>query len=465
MDPLVTIYITNYNYENFIEQAINSVLEQSYSNIELYIIDDGSTDNSKEKIEKYASLQNVNIVYQQNKGLNTTNNIALRLANGKYIVRLDADDYLVMHAIELMVNVLESDKDLGLVFPDYFLIDKNNIILSEIKRHDFRKDVKLYDQPAHGACTMIRVAFLKELGGYNEAYSCQDGYELWIKFIAKFKVTNLPQPLFHYRQHGNNLTSNENRILATRRSINSDFINQNKIELPVTIGIIPIRETTIDRSLIALKKFTGKTLLDIKIESALQSRLLQEIIVTSDLIDIENHITQQYSNNDRVKFVKRPKKLARYNVSLIDTIKNVFNESPPEKTNKQCVMILPIEYPFLKTEMIDDAIHVLKIFDSNSLISVRPEYKTIYQHHGEGMVPISDQEKLTQFEREALYKSAGGITMTYFNDLLKSEKILNGKVGHIVVDDASAFGIFTEFDLKLARHLLNDKIELIGQHS
>ena len=66
--PLVTIYITNYNYGNFIKEAIDSVLNQTFKNLELIIIDDGSTDNSKEIIEKYKDVDKVRIVYQKNKG-------------------------------------------------------------------------------------------------------------------------------------------------------------------------------------------------------------------------------------------------------------------------------------------------------------------------------------------------------------------------------------------------------------
>ena len=73
---LVTVYITNFNYGKFIKQAIESVLMQTEQSFELIIIDDGSTDNSKEIIEKYKDLKNIRIVYQKNKGLNVTNNIA-----------------------------------------------------------------------------------------------------------------------------------------------------------------------------------------------------------------------------------------------------------------------------------------------------------------------------------------------------------------------------------------------------
>src|SRR5688500_2839903 len=121
--PLVTIYITNYNYGKFIRKSIESALEQTLHDFELIIIDDGSTDNSKEIIEEYRSNPKVTIVYQKNKGLNITNNIAMRLAKGKYIMRLDADDFLEPSAIEVMSARLEADDSLGLIFPDYYYVN------------------------------------------------------------------------------------------------------------------------------------------------------------------------------------------------------------------------------------------------------------------------------------------------------------------------------------------------------
>ena len=100
--PLVTVYITNFNYGSYIKDAIESVLNQSFKDIELIIIDDGSSDNSKEIIERYMQLNYVRVIFQKNKGLNITNNIAMRLARGKYLVRLDADDYFRKDAIQKM---------------------------------------------------------------------------------------------------------------------------------------------------------------------------------------------------------------------------------------------------------------------------------------------------------------------------------------------------------------------------
>jgi glycosyltransferase involved in cell wall biosynthesis len=204
-NPLITVYITNYNYGNFIKKAIKSVLNQSFKDFELIIIDDGSKDKSIKIIKEFENKKNIKIVIQKNKGLIVSNNLALRLSRAKYIMRLDSDDWLDPYALEIMSNVLERNKKISLVFPDYYEVNKNGKILKQIIRHDFNK-VKLLDQPAHGACTMIRKENLIDIGGYDEEFSCQDGYYLWLKFIKKYMVKNINLPLFYYRQHEKNLT-------------------------------------------------------------------------------------------------------------------------------------------------------------------------------------------------------------------------------------------------------------------
>ena len=216
--PMVSVYITNHNYGRFIKQSIESVLNQKFKNFELIIIDDGSTDNSREVIERYKRRHNVKIVYQQNRGLNISNNIALKLAGGKYIMRLDADDYMDENALLVMVDKIGEDAQIAMVFPDYYVVDEKGMVLAHEMRHDFKKTT-LMDQPAHGACSLIRKSALLEVGGYYEDFTCQDGYELWIKFVKKFKIANTNLPLFYYRKHNRNLSRNQCRLLKTRHEI------------------------------------------------------------------------------------------------------------------------------------------------------------------------------------------------------------------------------------------------------
>ena len=367
---LVSVYITNYNYEKYLTQAIESVLFQTYKNIELIIIDDGSQDRSKLIIESYADYPNIKIIFQKNKGLNVTNNIAMKVANGKYIMRLDADDYLVDTAIEEMVSLLEADENLGLVFPDYYLVDVDNTKTAEIQRFDFDTEVSLFDLPAHGACTMIRLDFLKRLGGYDESYTCQDGYELWIKFVTKYRVTNISKPLFYYRQHGENLTSNEDKILNTRIKIKKDFLYKNKIQTPETLAIIPIRNTKIGNKYLAFTKIGNERIIDIKIRTVLESDLVSKVVVTSHNQEFLDYINKEYFGNVRVVTVLRPMSFARLNESLNNTINLVLANPKCLIDEKGGFVVLPLEYPFLNSNEIDDTIRTSVIFKADTVISV-----------------------------------------------------------------------------------------------
>ncbi len=452
-NPLITVYITNHNYENYLKQSIESVLKQTFPDFELLIIDDGSTDNSREIIEQYRNHTQISIIYQNNKGLNITNNIAMRAANGKYLMRLDADDFLEKEALEKMSQALENDDALGLVFPDYYYVDAEGNRTGIEQRHNFEKEVSLYDQPAHGACTMIRLSFLKSLGGYNESFTCQDGYDLWIKFITHYKVGNLNLPLFSYRRHGSNLTTNEEKILATRKQIKSVFVKKNFVT-PLTIGIIPVRNTFIGDVNLPLHEINGKSLLSMKVEECLKSSKIEKIVISSSDQEIINYAKKHFSEFDKISIIERPKLFSAPNQTLYDTIEQVLKIEKDHYKNIEAVMTISIEYPFLEYETIDEAIDTLMLFKSDTVMSVRPDNRMYYQHNGATLQPILDQEKFTKLEREALYKSAGGVVLSTVENLLKNKKMASGKISHIVVDQKSAFGVFGQFDFEIMQKMI-----------
>ena len=449
--PLVTVYITNYNYGAYLEKAVESVLNQSMKDFELIIIDDGSTDNSREIIEKYKNRDGIRIIYQKNKGLNVTNNIALRTADGKYIMRLDADDYLESTALEKLSGRLEADPELGLVFPDYYLVDKDDNVLSEERRHNFDEEVKLLDQAAHGACTMIRVDFLKDVGGYNESYNCQDGYELWVKFTQKYKVTNINEPLFYYRQHGGNLTSNENRILDTRAQINANYITEKNKDTS-TLIVIPVRGNGQD---IAYEELLGGNFVTLKIQQALKAKNAVKIVISSPDEKIKDLIGEELLANDKVLFHLRSKETARLNEDLSGTIREVLDLDVVQKEIFTTICVLTIEYPFLKPHKIDDAINTMHLFGSDSLLSVRSDNSLFYAHHGDGLHPIAERDRFTRLEREAVFTHVGGISVVRKDRFLSSSKLINGVIGHMVIDQESAYGVFSQYDYELAKKIVS----------
>lgn len=462
-NPLVSIYITNYNYGHFIEYAIQSVLQQKYNNIELIVIDDGSTDNSKSIINKYSGKGLIDkLIFQQNLGLNRTNNIAIKNANGKYIMRLDADDFLHDSAVNIMVAILESDDELGLVFPDYYYINDKGEVTGQERRHNFESEVSLFDMPAHGACTLIRKKCLLEVGGYDEEFSCQDGYDLWLKITNQFAVTNISRRLFYYRRHGNNLTNKVEHILDTRRRIKAKYYRNNHDELPSCIAILPVRINRVNGVEWPLESEAGGSVnnspLELLLDKIQDSDTVNKIIVTSSDKRIRQ-IVENF-NCDNVEFIERPLKYEDFMHDLNDTYNHILSSlNISAQSEYDLLMTIAPEFPFLNAHIIDDAVYSLLLFKVDSIITVKPVNDTFYTHNGHTLKTIVDQAGLTKYERNAIFRGIRAIRLGKINNLQKFGHLLGGKIGQIEIDDFAAVEINSSLNYQFYRSLSNNLLE------
>ncbi|MCK4820876.1 glycosyltransferase [bacterium] len=454
-NTLVTVYITNYNYAKYIRQSIDSVLNQRSRNFELIIIVDGSTDSSRSIIQEYAGNTRVKIIFQDNKGLNATNNIAFNLARGKYIIRLDADDYLDENTILLLSDKMEKNPELAMVFPDYYMINEDGEIISHEYRHDFTNAVSLYDQPAHGACRMVRREVLLDVGGYSEEFQCQDGYELWVKIIGQYKIDNRNLPLFYYRQHANSLTSNNDKILKTRCDIIRKHV-QNKIcEKHHNLCIIPIRADGNENPL-ALRSFSGSTLLDITIDQALHAKNIDNVILTTNHERIYAYAKKTL--NEKIIVDKRPTSLAALNVPIEKTVNYLLKQYYGELDFPETITILNYEYPLRSSKYIDQSIDVICLYDADSSLSVSKRSRNLYRHTGNGLIPFSSNTQL-RLERDAVYEERGGIHSFRSKSFCENGQLMPGKVTHILLDDISCKMVQSEVDFEIAQYLYQKRIK------
>ena len=455
-NPLVTVYITNYNYGQYLIKAIESVLSQTYDYMELIIIDDGSDDGSRSIIEKYSPRANIFSVFQKNKGLNASNNVAFKMARGKYIMRLDADDFLAPQAVEIMTSELERNSDCALVFPDYYLVDKEEKVIEQVIRHNFENDVSLLDQPAHGACTLIRKSILESIGGYDQTFSIQDGYDLWLNIIDKYPVRNVNLPLFYYRRHDKSITSNEKKLLQTRGQIKAKHVQKRQLAPNNVIAIIPVRGQIIDPRSNPLKKVGDKCLIDWAIDSALRSRLVSKVLITSPDNQVINHVSNSYTE---VMLHKRDVKLARINTAIEDTALEALHFYSSSNDEPDALLMLYIEAPFRSTRYIDKAINTFQLYDVDVVDGVRTDDDILYVHRGNGLEPWQKDRKL-RLEREELYRRAGGIHLIRVSTLKETKNMLAGRIGHIFLDQQAAFTIKSDLDWEIA-DLIASKENLI----
>jgi CMP-N-acetylneuraminic acid synthetase len=435
-NPLVTVYITNYNYDQYLRTAIESVFDQNFQDFELIIIDDGSTDNSREIIREYADHPQTRIIFQENRGLNQSIDVAIKAARGNYVMRLDADDFLDPNALLVLTRELEADEDAALVFPDYYYVNENDEVIGQEHRHDF-SDVTVPDRPAHGACTLFRKRVLKEVGSYSTDYTCQDGYDIWVKIINKYSVKNVNLPLFYYRQHGKNLTENNKKILETRTEIKTDYVKENG-EMPSTVGIIPVRGEIIDPESPMLEKLGDKPVIEWTLEAVDKTPQIEKSIVSTPDPDVLEYIKNR---DGKIETHERDIELARENVPLDSTLKAVCEEL--DTSSFDAIAQLTPNSPFRTNRIIEEGITTLEIFPVDEVVGVLPEEDQFYIHDGNGLQPVGGMfpEQDLRLERERLFRRAGGLKIMNMDFFLDEERGHNPRLGHVILQEQEAINI------------------------
>ena len=213
--PLVSAIIPSYNHESYIEECVLSIMNQTYKNIELIVIDDGSTDRSREILEQLQRQYGFVLVLQDNQGVSKTMNKAIRqYAHGKYITGSASDDFLLPDKVEQQVNYMESDSDCSLVFGKVHMVDSQSRILEGLTIVDPVED-PVYSVSFEGlierncipaATIMYRKDMWEQCGGYNENSIIED-WGLWLEFAYSGKIVYLDEYFACYRWHGSNQTS------------------------------------------------------------------------------------------------------------------------------------------------------------------------------------------------------------------------------------------------------------------
>lgn len=194
---LVSIVITTYNYGHYVERAIRSALNQSMAstNFEIIVVNDASTDHTVEVLSNYEhEIRVFNL--EENVGLAGARNFGIKKAKGRFVVFLDADDYMHKDLIYVESLFLELNNDIDAVSCDYFLVDEKEKHIEHVS-----------SEKSPIACgIMFRKDYLYDIGLYDESFKAREEEELRARFMKKFSVQNLNIPMYRYRMHGNNLT-------------------------------------------------------------------------------------------------------------------------------------------------------------------------------------------------------------------------------------------------------------------
>lgn len=215
--PKVTVLMPVYNGENYLREAIDSILNQSFKEFEFLIINDRSTDNSLQIIEAYRDPRirlfnnktNLKLVATLNKGLN--------LARGEYVARMDADDISLPGRLKAQVKFLDTHPEVGILGTNVELIDDSGGYFTNFKAQPQPSDPALVRWTLFYRCcinhptVMVRKSVYKHIGGYRSQFLYAEDYDLWLRAVQRTKIANLQKVLVKVRKHENNITIKYNR--------------------------------------------------------------------------------------------------------------------------------------------------------------------------------------------------------------------------------------------------------------
>lgn len=205
--PLISIIIPCFNHAHFLPDAIKSVLDQSYTHTEIIVIDDGSSDNTKEVA---TSFPNVKYVYQANQGLSAARNTGLKNSNGKYLVFLDADDFLFPEGLSINNNYLSQNPSWAFISGWHDKVDEWKFPLDQdeqvvVTGSHYLHLLKGNYIGMHATVLYQRWAF-DDLQFDTSLKACED-YDLYFKIARKFPVGNHGEKVAAYRVHGKNMSA------------------------------------------------------------------------------------------------------------------------------------------------------------------------------------------------------------------------------------------------------------------
>jgi glycosyltransferase involved in cell wall biosynthesis len=213
--PLISIIMPAHNASKFLCEAIDSVLGQTYKNIELIICNDASTDDTQQIIDKYQLDSRVKYISNvENEGISSSINKCIGLSNGKFIARMDADDIMAPNRLSLQVKYLLEHDDIYMLGGAIELINKNGDILKKRKYPlDHEKIVKtfFYYSPFCNPCLIFRKEVFQEVGLYNSNLDGAEDLDLIARIIVKFKTANLNEILLKFRIHGSSISEVKSR--------------------------------------------------------------------------------------------------------------------------------------------------------------------------------------------------------------------------------------------------------------
>lgn len=233
MKPTVTVLMSAYNAEAYIADSVNSILNQSFTDFEFIIINDGSTDSTGEYLSEIEKRDHriKYIINEKNIGLAGALNKGLRLSKGKYIVRMDADDVSLPNRIQKQVTYMDSNPEIGVSSGWILSFGEKSTVWKCPEIHDQIWTRMFFRNSLWHPAVIFRNGILKNYNfEYDENYERSQDYDLWSKMASVTKFGNLQEVILKYRLHENQVSKIEGNSIRIRLRLAERFLGRNLSE-------------------------------------------------------------------------------------------------------------------------------------------------------------------------------------------------------------------------------------------
>lgn len=250
VQPKISIIMPTYNRSDYICEAIESALGQTYDNIELIVIDDGSTDGTRKQLEKYSSDRRFKYMRQENQGQSIARNKGLKMAEGEFIAFLDSDNIWLPGKLERQVEIMNKNQSFDIFYGDGILIDEKGAEVSRENMSRYSGNITRHlikDNCVSMNTTLTRKKCFDELGGMSEEVRAGDDYELWLRLSTKFKFYYTPEYFVRYRVMDDQISTDKYRRFNSNERVLQKFFERfpesvTKVEKKRAISYFYIRK-------------------------------------------------------------------------------------------------------------------------------------------------------------------------------------------------------------------------------
>lgn len=215
----LSVIITTYNHAHYLPQSISSVLQQDYQNIEVIVVDDGSTDNTKAVVSQYPEVK---YVYQTNQGLSAARNTGIDHSKGDYLVFLDADDWFLEGAFTQSVAVLEAHPQAAFIYGGHIKVNEKNEVFSAREKQDITEEhyryLLHYNFIAMHATVFYRRWVFSNLQYDTSLKACED-YDMYLKITRHHPVVYHNYLVAAYRKHSESMSGNIPLMIKTGQEV------------------------------------------------------------------------------------------------------------------------------------------------------------------------------------------------------------------------------------------------------